>query len=86
MNPIPKSRRADYVRPIRLKTQVIFVYADPKNKEFLEKNLRYMSASAWVNNLLGLIRQEHEEFKGMLEVVERQPYKKNGGNRKKVAT
>lgn len=70
---IPKSKQKSYRSPIRAKSEIIFVYAEPENKKFLEKNLKILTSSRWVNNLITLIREKHPEFEHLIEAVELMP-------------
>lgn len=76
----PKSKRKEYRSPIRKKTEVIFVYADPINKRFLESNLKIITSSRWVNNLITLIREGHPEFAHLIEAVELTPLSRKKKN------
>lgn len=83
---LPKSKQPTYRSPIRKKTSPIFVYADPINKAWLEKQLRYMSMSAFFDKILTLSRQEHPDFKGLVEDVERMPVSRRSGFKAKNAS
>jgi hypothetical protein len=61
-----------YKSPIREKRKVIFVYASPKNHKWI-KSLPVLSASEFVNRMLTLMREEHDDFKNLPAAVEGRP-------------
>lgn len=51
---------------------MIFVYATPKNHKWI-KSLPVLSASEFINRLLTLMRDEHDDFKNLPAAIEGRP-------------
>lgn len=75
-----------YIRPIRKRTKILFVYCDKRNHEWLKTHLKSISASEFVNSLITLIRIGDHDFRNILPLLDARRQNKDYKVYPRVAT